>query len=794
MGLLGPVDWRAVWIGAAAGVSSPLIRRDFDLPAAPRRARAYVSGLGYHELHLNGAKVGDHVLSPITTTYDRDPEFLYSDELHPRVLYVVHDVTDQVSEGPNAIGLMLGHGWYSAEADVGTPPGHHKPYGDRARALAQLEIELVTGELIVVATDGTWRTSSGPMTYNDYYQGERYEARLEQPGWNLPGFDDMRWSPAVELGPLAGVLRAQLMPPIQVVETRMPQAVSQPRPGTTIVDFGQNMSGWTRINVSGEAGTEVTIRHGARLTEDGDLDNSSSLATRWGDYEARQADTYVLKGGGPEIWEPRFTLHGFRCAEVTSTAPVSLDGVEARVVHANIEQSGDFECADPLLNRIHANVCWTFRASLQGFVQDAADRSERVGWLGDPGFIVEDVLYNFNLDQAHAKWLDDIADIQLANGNIAAVVAPLHWRGVGGLGPVPDWKATFVLIVWQHFQFYGDRSILECHYDGARRFVDLLVSQAERLILTTGIGDHMEPQPDGTCSVLPLRTPVALTSTAWFHACTRIVARIAAELGDDERARRYTVLADKIRDAFNATFWTDEMTGYGPGTQTALALPLWLDLVPADRREAVIDLLIGAIRRTGGNLDTGIIGTAALEQVLADAGAADVMFDIATQTTYPSWGYQVEHGATTLWETWGDNPPDGSLNMKMFGGIEKFFYKDVAGISPAAPGWKEILVKPVLTHRLDHARASVRTPRGIVSIQWRWDGGRLLVDLEIPSTSRAEVWLPLGGSTTTVSEGQQVVWHRGRGAPSASIGPVRHVGDALRLEIGGGSYAFAMSG
>ena len=458
MGLLHADDWRARWIGTRAGVSSPLLRTEFTVDAAPRRARAYVSGLGYCELRLNGAKVGDHVLDPAPTTYDHDPDLPFTHELHPRVLYVVYDIADRVRMGPNAVGLMLGHGWFSSEPGVGSPPAHHKPFGDRPRALVMLEIELETGERVLIDSDPGWRASSGPVTYNDYYHGERYDARLEQPGWDLPGFDETGWVAADELEPLAGALRVQPLPPIRVIETVEPVGMTHPRTGVTVADFGQNMPGWTKIAASGAPGTEVTLRHAARVDAHGELDDRSNMAREWGSYEARQTDTYVLNGDGVQTWEPRFTLHGFRHVEVAASGPISLERIEGRVVHSALESIGEFECSDGLLNQIHQNVRWTFRASLQGFPQDAADRSERVGWLGDPGFIVEDLLHNFDMYAFYAKWLDDLHDAQRTDGNLPTV-APLQWRGpIGSYRGCPDWKATYPLIVWHLYRFSGDRS------------------------------------------------------------------------------------------------------------------------------------------------------------------------------------------------------------------------------------------------------------------------------------------------------------------------------------------------
>ena len=781
-GLLAPEDWQARWIGAAAGVSSPLLRCEFELSGVPVRARAYVCGLGYYELYLNGGKVGDHVLDPATTTYDRDPDLPYADEMHPRALYVPYDVGDQLVQGSNAVGVVLGHGWWSVEPGVAEPPSHHKPWADRQRLLLQLEVELADGEIVRVCSDADWKASAGPIVYNDYYDGERYDARAEQPGWDRVGFDAAAWTPVTELEPIAGVLRAQVIEPIRVIETLAAVATTAPREGVTLVDFGQHVTGWTRIAVRTAAGTEISLRHGGRLRPDGELDDGANMVPSWdGVHAARQTDVYIAKGDGVETWEPRFTSHGFSVVELTASGPFELVSAEARVVHSAIEPSGSFACATELLNQIHRNVQWTFRANFQGFPQDAPDRSERSGWLGEPGFNVNDVLFAYDSIQFWAKWLDDLGDAQVETGMLP-LVCPLHWRAMGMYdGSCPDWKATYPLLLWGLYRFYGDRSLLERHFDGVRRFVNLMLVSGQGMILPHGIGDHMEPQPDGSCSVEPQRTPVALTSTAWMYASVRIVADIARVLGDERAVRRYDVLTSSVKRAFNMRFLDVETGRYDVGTQTAQAVPLWLGLVPDEHRAAVERALLDEIAKDGGRLATGVQGTAALTHVLPEIGAADLMYDIATQTTNPSWGYQVVNGATTIWETWGDLPADCSLNMKIFVSIEKFLFSTVAGISPAAPGWREVLVRPRLTHRLAHARASVRTVRGEVAIDWRREGDVLHVALEIPATSTADVWLPAGGGAdASVTEGGQ------------PVAGVRRDGEWLRLALGGGSYALVV--
>ncbi|WP_131735451.1 alpha-L-rhamnosidase [Actinomadura roseirufa] len=844
MGLMEIADWgTAAWIAGDAGVSSPLLRTAFHVPGRVTRARAHVSALGYYELRLNGERVGDRVLDPATSTYDHDPDLRDGEGEparipNPRVLSTTYDVTDLVTAGDNAAGLILGHGWYSAEPDVVSGPFPRTPWGDRPAALLRIEIETDSGRPVTIVSDGAWRAAAGPITYNDYVHGERYDARREIPGWDRAGHAAGEWRPVAVVDPPAGRVRTGLLEPARVIETLRPvatttitstatsttTATATAAEGGLIVDFGQHVSGWTAIRVAGPAGAQVRLRHAGEVDADGRLDDRATMHS-W--LAARQTDVYTLRGGGEEDWEPSFTLHGFRYVEVASSSPeVEVREVRARVVHSDLAPAGQFSCSDDLLNRIHRNVLWTFRASFQGFPQDAADRAERVGWVGDPGWSVEDYLYTFEARAFWLKWLDDLADTQLADGRFPTV-CPLQWRGRVDMratldeadfedaekareelpddwssviywpyAPLPDFAMTsYPSIAWNLYQFYGDRSILRRHYPGMRRGLEFLRTRAKDLVITGGLGDHMEPQPDGTSSVTPKRTPIELTSTAWFHAVTTMVARAAGAVGEDDDARYYGELAEEIRAVFNDRF-LDTATGrYATGSQTAQALPLWFGLVPGEHRDRVGRALIERIEADGGHLSTGTMGTAALQNVLAGIGAADVMYGIATKTTYPSWGEQVELGATTIWETWGGDPTF-SRNMKLMAMIEKFLFNDVAGLAPADPGWRRIRVRPSLTHRLTHAGAALRTPRGEAAVDWRTGEDDLRLVVRVPSTSEAEIWLPAEDAVELTKDGRPL-WRSGDapgvpGPPGLDVRGISRDGEWLVVAVDGGTHRFAL--
>ncbi|MAE60989.1 MAG: hypothetical protein CMJ49_06480 [Planctomycetaceae bacterium] len=807
MGLLHEDDWRAQWIAAPdPATSSPLLRKTINIEKPISRATAYVSGLGYYELSINGRPVTDHVLNPASTYYHNDQPL----DLRSRVLYATHDVTTHLNQGANALGVILGHGWYSAEPDIPPSPSHRTPYGDRPILLLQLHLDFDDGSTQIITTDDSWKTTPGPIQYNDYSNGETYDARREIPNWDTPDFDDAHWFTPILADPPNGQRKAQSLPPAKVVETIEPRRILNPADGVYIYDFGQNFSGWTRLRVNGPPGATITLRHAPNIHDDNTLDvranyhrppeNHADYVRGVGDggrthHGARQTDTYILRGNGDEVWEPRFTLHGFRYAEVTGfPGTPDFDNLEARVVRNAVEQTGRFTCSNPLINRIHENVRWTFISSLQGIPQDAAERSERVAWLGDP--IAEDYIHNFDTAAFWAKWLDDIADSQKPDGQLP-VVSPLHWRtthDVYGPEPVPVWQSTYPLVAWALYWLYDDTRILEQHYHGIKKLVEYLRRHAVNHIINEGYGDHMEPQPDGTTGSSPNHTPVPLTSTAYYFRDAQILSCAAQRLGHTDDARHYAQLAQTISHAFNTEFFDPATNQYGSASQTSNATPLMFGMVPDQHQPAVLKNLIDDVRiNHDGHLTTGLVGTNALSEALPAHGAADVMVQIATQTTFPSWGDQIARGATTLWETW-EGHPEFSFNMKIFGCCDKFFYKYLAGIQPAAPGYKRIHVKPHVVGDLTSASASLLTVRGPAAVDWHNHDHAFEMNVTIPTNTTAHISVPkLDRANFTITESGETLWQNSafvRGVPG--ITGARETEDDVTFNAGSGAYFFRL--
>ena len=751
MGLLTPQDWKAKWISARgegvpplqAGEESkakmaspqdnaprpaPLFRKSFILFQQPASARIYICGLGYHELRLNGAKVGDHVLDPAFTRYDK------------RALYVTYDVTEQLKKGPNALGVILGNGWYNMHTRC-VWDFDKAPWRDRPTLLCQLEVTFDDGSTKVVASDATWRISTGPIVFDSIRNGETYDARLEKANWDAAEYDDTNWPVAqIDSGP-KGEIKAQMMPPIKVTKTLKPVKLTKPKPGVYVFDIGQNMAGWARLRVAGPAGTEVVMRYGERLNPDGTLDQKEiGQHIKTG---RPQTDTYVLKGKGTETWEPRFAYHGFQYVEVTGLkSRPSLDALEARVVHTAFDRAGTFECSNKLFNRIQRNTLWSYVSNFHGYPTDCPHR-EKNGWTGDAHLAAETGLYNFDSAPAYTKWLNDLKDEQRPSGELPGIVPTSGWGYQWGNGPA--WDSAYVLIPWYLYQYRGDTRALAEHYDRLKLYVDYLTSKAKGHIVAIGLGDWAPAKTT---------TPEKVTSTGYYYRDALIVSKAAALLGKAEDAKEYAELAASIRDAFNKEFY-DPTTGlYGGGTQTATSCALYHGLVPAEEREKVLGKLVEMIQKADGHLDAGILGTKYLIDSLTACGRADVVYGMATKTDYPSWGCWLEQGATTLWEQWDGN---ASRNHIMFGHISAWFYQTLAGINPdpESVGFKHIIIKPQLLGDVKWARAEHQSMYGTIKSTWEIQGDKLVLRIAVPVNTTATVYVP--GKKKTITEGPGVI-------------------------------------
>ena len=763
MALLDGADWGGEWIAGGN-----MLRNEIIIAKPVARARAYISGIGYNELWLNGSKVGDAVLNPGWTDFKK------------RVLYDSYDVTPMLKEGPNAIGVMLGHGW-----------------SDSIEVILQLNVEYADGTKESFVSDGSWKVTNGPIVADSIYDGETYDARLEKHGWAESGYDDSSWDDAQVVAGPGGELVAQMLEPIKVTQDVVPVALMNPAPGVYVYDLGQNIAGWARVRVRGPRGTKVVLKFAEMLYDNGMIDQENLR-------KAKATDTYILKGDGLELYEPRFTYHGFRYVEVTGYPGVpTLDDLRGCVVHSAVEPIGSFACSNLLINHIQRNILWTQRDNLHSVPTDCPQRDERMGWMGDAQGTAEEALFNYDMARFYTKWLNDIADAQNPQTGAVPDTVPKRWGKEMG---DPAWATAYVLIPWYMYQYLGDIHILAQHYDGMKRWVDCLTGQAkDHLIEYSHYGDWVPP--------VKTKAPGNVVSTFYYYYDARILAEVADLLGKPSEAQRYSDLADNIRECFIRKFFDPETNKIGNGNQCCHALALFLDLVPKSNKPAVLQNMIKNIMVTHkGHLSTGIIGTKYIMEVLSDNGQADVAYRVATQTSYPSWGYMIARGATTIWELWEykTGPEMNSHNHPMFGSVGAWFYKALAGINvdPAGPGYRRITIKPHVVGDLRHASAMVRTVRGLVSSSWTKreerkkskDKGKerieesLTLHVTIPVNSEAQVYVPKAGlKARTVTESGTLVWQNGKYVAGADgITGAASEKEYVAFTVGSGSYAFEL--
>lgn len=682
---------------------SPLLRKGFSLREKVTRARAYVSALGYYELYLNGQRIGDHVLDPADTVRTK------------RALYSVYDVTDAVRSGENAIGLMLGHGWH---------------YGTCA-AWLQLRVEYADGGEETVVTDESWRTTvDGPIREESLYHGETYDARKEIPGWAEPGFQDTDWAPAVLYEEPPRQLNNQSMPPICVVERRHPIQISRLDADTQIVDFGQNLTGWLRIRVEGNAGREIVMRHAEVLYPDGTL-NPSNLRS------ARATDRYILKGSGEEVYAPRFTQHGFRYAEIKGyPRDLKADDIQAEVVHTDFPVAGWFSTTSPVLNAIRDMTRWSIRANSMSHPTDCPQRDERMGWMGDAHLAAESTIMNYDAAAYYENWLRCIADSQSEEGYVPDVAPYLQGR-FGRVEGSPPWAIAYPLITWYLYRYYGDVRAVSEHYENIKRWFSTMEKRAkEDIVEYCEYGDWVGLE----------ETPGPLISTGVYYWTARILEEFASVLGKEGDRVGFAERAARISDAFNRSFWNEKDQCYGNGSQFSQIWPLYLGIAQNQQKTSALQHLIRDIEeKRNGHLATGILGTKYLFDVLKAANREDLAFRLVFQQDFPSWGYMLNHGATTLWELWNletDNKMN-SHNHQMFGGILGWMVDVMGGIGALPePGFHRIEIAPRIPDNLGGAQTRLDSVRGEIACDWRRDEDRFWMRVSVPPNSEAVVTVP----------------------------------------------------
>jgi alpha-L-rhamnosidase len=783
MGLLEPSDWKASWIepglpeDATKPGPAPMLRREFRLGGAVARARAYVTSHGLYEMYVNGRRVGDQVFTPGWTSYGK------------RLQYQSYDVTVLLKAGENAVGVLLGNGWYRGDLAW---EGHRNVYGNHLALLAQIRITYRDGREEVIGSDGQWKAATGPILMSEIYHGETYDARLEKPGWSAPGFDDRGWSAVQVVSHRKDDLVAPAGPAVRKIQELKPIKILKTPGGDTVVDMGQNMVGWVRLRAEGPTGTTVTLRHAEVLDKQGSFYTENLR-------KARATARYTLKGGGPETFEPHFTFFGFRYVAVGGypgeLTPDALTGV---VVHSDMAPASEFETSKPLVNQLQHNILWGQKGNLLDVPTDCPQRDERLGWTGDAQVFSPTAAFNMDVAGFFTKWLRDLASDQFESGSVPHVIPNVLPAGEGREpGGAAGWADSAVIIPWNMYLAYGDRRFLEAQYDSMARWVGYERKRAGDDFVWTGdfhFGDWLAYAATGMAAndYPGATTGKDLIATAFFAHSTDLLQRAALVLGKADDAARYGDQLAHIKSAFRREFVTDAGR-VGEGTQTAYVLALQFDLLPEEMRPVAARRL-GEEVRIRRHLTTGFLGTPYLCHVLSRYGYLDEAYLLLNREEYPSWLYPVKQGATTIWERWDGQRPDGSFqtpemnsfNHYAYGAVGEWMYRVMAGIGidEAAPGYKHVLIQPRPGGGFTRVRASHQTMYGKAGSAWALEGGRLELIVEVPGNTRATVRLP-GARLSDVTESGQPLTR------AAGVTGQKQDGDAVVVDVGSGRYAFS---
>ena len=770
-GFLDLEDWKAKWIEPQQkeAPSGPglLTRKEFNISKTVTKARVYATAHGLYELHLNGKKVGDQVFTPGWTSYQE------------RLQYQVYDITDQLLKGENAIGAMIGDGWYRGHLAWQDNWGS---YGKSIGLLCQIEITYEDGSKETIISDESWKGSSnGPITMNSIYHGETYDARKEMTGWTKSGYDDNGWENVSATNDGYEKLIGMETVPVRKIEEIQPIRIWTTPNGTLVADMGQNMVGWIRLKVNGPAGTTVTIRHAEVLDKYGEFYTENLRA-------AEATLEYTLSGNGTETYEPSFTFMGFRYVAIEGfpgdLKPENITGV---VIHSDMEPIGSFECSNPLINQLQKNIQWGQKGNFLDVPTDCPQRDERLGWTGDAQAFVRTAAYNMDVAAFFTKWLKDVAVEQDERGAVPFVVPNV----LNGVTASAGWADVVTIAPWTIYNVYGDKKILETQYPSMKKYVDFVRRDAGRNHIWEGgsiFGDWLFFKPELSKWTVPDgHTDQDLIATAFYAYSTSILIEAAKVLGKEEDVKTYTEVFERVKEAFNENYVTPSGRIVS-SSQTSYVLALMFDLLDEQNKNRAVNHLVENIRERDNHLSTGFLGTPYLCHVLSDNGKTDVAYDLLLQETFPSWLYPVKMGATTIWERWDGQKPDStfqnkgmnSFNHYAYGAIGDWMYRVVAGMEIGKPGYKHILIQPQPDSRLDYAKATYESTYGEIISGWEAKDGILTINATIPHNTTATITLPKARISKVTSNGQPI---------SERYDALEQNGDVI-LKVGSGTYEF----
>jgi len=807
-GLFGEEEWTAVWIGKGDANEvhsdvdlfltktfskevqkvipdsrSPLFRKEFRIEKKVRRARVFVAGLGLYELRLNGKKVGNSVLAPARTDFRK------------RVLYDTYDVSAELNTGLNALGIMLGNGWFNGQKKYWG--WQHQWYGS-PRVILQLEIEYADGSKSRVMTDGNWKSSWSPITFNCLYDGEHYDAQLEEKNWDKPGFDEQHWDYANVVRPPGGKLSSALHEPGLVTQIIKAVAVTEARPDTFVFDLGQNIAGWVRLKVQGPAGTKVKLKFAERIYPNGKIDPSSARA-------AIQEDQYTLNGQGIEVFEPRFTYHGFQYIQVTGyPGKPALEAIEGRFIQNAVKPAGSFDCSNDLINRIHLCTVQSQRSNIQmGVPTDDTQRPERLGWGADALMTAQEAMFNVDIPRIYTKWFQDNRDQQDHLGRISCIVPR------AGIEEDMVWSSAFVIMPWYQYVYYGDTAVLAENYASIIRYLNYQSSQGRADIKPKEEGEnpifgeptlfpylsgHLQQSQWGDHLSLAKGykgrsgLPLSITTAFYYHD-VQIAEKMAGVLGKKDHQDRFRLIAGEIRNAFNNKFLHKQEGYYDDRSQAAQTWPLFFDMVPKELEKPVMNTLVEDIIETHkGHPSTGYVGTKYLLDLLTKKGRQDIVWNMVLKTDFPSWAYFLRDGRTTITEAWTGG---GSQNHLTLGAaIDTWFYYVLAGINPdeSAPGFKKFTIKPFIPENdLEWVNASIHTMHGKISSAWQKKTGGFNIEVTVPVNTTATLYIPAAPGAIITESGIPVLQAKG-------IKPLASADNKSVFELGSGTYSFSVSG
>ncbi|MFN8334424.1 MAG: family 78 glycoside hydrolase catalytic domain [Cyclobacteriaceae bacterium] len=723
-GMMNSINWRGAWISDGTNIetkAAPYFRKEAKFTKAIKSARAYIAVAGLYELSINGRKVGNHRLDPMYTRFDK------------RTLYVTHDITGLLKSGINAFGVVLGNGWYNHQSTA-VWGFHHATWRNRPSFCMDVRITYEDGSVETIVTDKTWKTSHGSIVFNSIYTGDHQDLRKEQIGWNEPGFNDGNWKSVVYRQAPSGNITAQVMEPIRSVEKFDVKKINRLNDSTYVFDFGRNFSGITTFTIDAKAGTVFKLQHGERLYPNGhiDMSNIDEHYRPTGSDDPFQTDIYTTREG-KQTFEPKFNYKGFQYVEITCNQPVTLtkENLTGYFMHSDVHPIGRISTSNPVMNSIWSATNNSYLSNLFGYPTDCPQR-EKNGWTGDAHIASETGLYNFDAITVYEKWLADHRDEQQPNGVLPSIIPTHGWGYEWGNGP--DWTSSIAIIPWNLYLFYGDEKALRDSYQNIKRYVDHITEISPSGLTSWGLGDWVPVKS---------KAPVELTSTCYYYADVMILAKAAKLFGKTEDYKFYSELANKIKRAFNEKYFYPATNLYGDGHQTELSVPLFWGLVPHEVKASVAANLARQVEADNFHLDVGLLGQKAILNALSENGYGLTAYRIAAQETYPSWGWWIKNGATTLYENWNiDATRDLSLNHIMFGEIGAWMFKGIGGIYPDenGAGFKNILLKPNFV--TDSFEATHDSPYGTIVSSWTRTKGRLQYTAVIPPNASATFYVP----------------------------------------------------